>query len=821
MKSITRFLALTCLLILPGSLGPIRAQQSSRALTGEWSALQPWRNVPVHISLLPDGRLLYWGRDKRPSDNFDEAGRSNTFLFDPFYPEVNLTQLVTNTTTNLFCSGHSFLQDGKLLVSGGHKRHSDPAFPEREGIGEKHLNIFDFKTNTWTLLPTQMANGRWYPYNVMLGNGEVVIVAGSFENASGGPAVNDVPDVFTLNGSLRQTAAHGIRITPFVYPFIFSAPDGRMFQASQASDTLSRFLNVTTNQWSTGKITNGRHNVGTSVMYDQGKVLIATGHELVGPNTFVPSKFAETFNLNDSSANWEFTSDLTFGRVHATSTLLPDGKVLVTGGTQCSGTNSINCDAGAALKPELWDPATRMWTAMAEVPSRTPRVYHSVALLMPDARVLVGGGGLPAATGEIAGGLSCVGEAEKTTQCRHFGHKDVEYFSPPYLFEANGTPAQRPAIASAPSSIGYGQSFTVGVGDVPTSDIATEGVVLIRLPSVTHGFNQDQRRVKLNFSPTADGLSLNVTAPLDPKECPPGPYMLFLLRNNGRNTPSLARIIRVGGLSLHADSQAVTAGDSGVVGTATINVSAQAGLNWTAAVTSNTPWLRIRSGSSGSGNGTIVLDVDANTGTARRSGKVTVSVPGQIHTGQEFTVYQAANFSDVLPGDPLHSFIAKIYARGITAGCGSGAFCPSGVVTRQQMAAFIVGALGLTNLPEPDQSSFMDVPKSSGFFKVIEAVQRRGIMPACETGLFCPTRTVKREEMAEILLRAINLRLPPEPAQPSFQDVTQANNPQYYRWIEELKRRQITAGCGGGLFCPKGEITRGQMAVFLVATFGL
>ena len=839
MKSIVSFrsITLTGLLTLLGSLAigfqPVTRGvaesagtrnlmaplQASPATSGQWSTLQPWKDVPVHLSVLPDGRLLYWGRDKRPSDTFDEAGRSNTFIFDPFYPEISSTRVEPNTTTNLFCSGHSFLPDGKLLVSGGHRRHSDPNLPLREGIGEKHLNVFDYKTNSWTLLPTQMTNGRWYPYNVMLANGEIAIVAGTFEAADGSSADNTTPEVFTLGGTLRPTSSQPFPPFPFVYPFIYLAPDGRMFQASIAGDQFGRFLDVTNNQWTQSDNTEGGHNIGTSVMYDKGKVIIAAGHQRTQQGNFVASKFAEIIDINASSPIWQFTSDLNFARIHATSTLLPDGKVLVTGGTQCAGTNVINCPVGAAHQPELWDPATGAWTPMAPTPSLIPRVYHSVSLLLPDGRVLVGGGGLPAATGEMAGTTKCVGPAENTVQCKHFGHKDVEYFAPPYLFETNGIPAQRPAIASAPSSVGYGQSFTVGVGDVPTSDVSPEGVVLVRLPSVTHGFNQDQRRVKLNFTPNADGLSLNVTAPLDPRECPPGPYMLFLLRNNGRNTPSVARIIRIGGLSLHADSTAIVAGD--VVQNATINVTALPGVNWTATVGPSTPWLRIFSGSSGAGNGTVRLEVDPNAGTARRSGKVFVTVPGEIHTGQEFTVFQAANFSDVSTSDPFHSFIAKISARGVSAGCGSGRFCPLGLVTREQMAAFLVGALGISNLGDPEQASFSDVPKGTGFFKVVEAVHRRGIMRPCGTGLFCPKSTIKREEMAEILLRAVNLRMPPEPLQATFLDVTKANNPQFFRWIEELARRRITGGCGGGNFCPKGEITRGHMAVFLVATFGL
>jgi hypothetical protein len=157
--------------------------------------------------------------------------------------------------------------------------------------------------------------------------------------------------------------------------------------------------------------------------------------------------------------------------------------------------------------------------------------------LLPDARVLVGGGGLPAAEGEVVNGTKCKDFSNSNAACLKFGHKDVEYYSPPYLFDANGNPAPRPSITSAPETIIYGEKFNVAFSS--TSPITS--VVLIRLPSVTHTVNFDQRRIVLSSQPTSS-TNLSITAPLDPKDCPPGPYMLFLLSNG---VPSKAKIITV------------------------------------------------------------------------------------------------------------------------------------------------------------------------------------------------------------------------------------------------------------------------------------
>ena len=286
-----------------------------------------------------------------------------------------------------------------------------------------------------------------------------------------------------------------------------------------------------------GRFVEPWHFEGSSALYDANGKVMKVGGRAPDP----VSAAARVIDLI-SSPTWRSVTPMTYKRKFHTATLLPDGQVLVTGGTQCGDRNNIECPEGAALKPELWNPVSESWSEMSPNPSGIPRVYHSVALLMPDARVLVGGGGLPAAGGELVGGHLCQKlTAPSDPICRTYGHKDVEFFSPPYLFDDSGNAAVRPVINAAPTGVVYGQQFPVTFGN----SASIQRVTWLRLPSVSHGIDWDQRINVLNFS--ASGNQLTVTAPSDARLCPPGHYMLFIMRqgDSGRMVPSEAKIVRI------------------------------------------------------------------------------------------------------------------------------------------------------------------------------------------------------------------------------------------------------------------------------------
>lgn len=830
-----------------GTRSGAAAQATGPADGGSWEG--PFNTVtsPVHISLLPSGRLLYWGRDKEP-DHWDTGGKSNAYLVDSLYLDhTSYTARPSPTPpTNLFCSGHSFLPDGRLLVAGGHQRHA--GFPSREGIGESHINIFDHRTNTWTAMPAarQMKRGRWYPYNVTLPNGETLIMAGTYWNGEFTPSglpktvANREPEIRDLAGNIRSlTFDAGSFPDIQTYPYISLAPDGRVFIAKPSLPSAgqveyrSRLLDpyVVRPDGGLGVFTPAaspqhRHWEGTSVMYAPGKVMLIGGSQLeVGPG-WTNVATVEAIDLNQPSPTWSFLNPLASARQFPTATLLPDGKVLVTGGTSCTGVNRLDCGPGSAVQtPELWDPAnpTAAWRQMVPTASGVPRVYHSVALLLPDARVLVGGGGLPAAAGERApSGAICAGTGPAdTVECRNLAHKSIEIFSPPYLYNADGTRANRPTITSAPESMAYGKDMTIEVGNVASAlDIAN--VVLVRLPSVTHTYNQDQRRVELSIKEKS-GDSLTVTAPANGIECPPGPYMMFLISNNGRNTPSVARMVRVGPLSLDRTSEVFPRlAEHGSLQGA-IRVKEAQGVSWTAE--ENVPWLAITEIVSvpANDNKEVRFTVDPNTSATPRSARVVIRIPGQESGTYEFTVHQAGSFTDVTfpPGGSVgFTSIGKIQAQRIAAGYGDGTYRPANHVTRAEMAVFMTNVLGASP-PAPAFAPFADVPVGHWAAPHIEYIKRRGIAAGYADGSFRPGAHVTRAEMAVFLLNALGVKNPAQPSAPPFEDVPVSQ--WYSSWIAELKRRQITGGCNaaGTNYCPDSPVTREQMAIFLVSAFKL
>jgi CSLREA domain-containing protein len=242
----------------------------------------------------------------------------------------------------------------------------------------------------------------------------------------------------------------------------------------------------------------------------------------------------------------------------------------------------------------------------------------------------------------------------------------------------------------------------------------------------------------------------------------------------------------------------------------TIQVTAGADCAWTAV--SNDSFITITSGGNASGLGEVTYSVSANPDPVRRIGTITVA-------GQIFTVLQGAAFLDVPVGYLFYSDIGKLSARGITVGCGSGNYCPEAPTTREQMAAFIIRSIGIPNPPPPSAQRFGDVPPSNPFYAFIEEMAVRQITSGCGGGNYCPGLAVTREQMAAFIIRALGEFAPAAPPSQRFFDVPPNN--QFYAFIDRMAALGITQGCGGGNYCPLATVTRGQMAAFLVRAFNL
>jgi hypothetical protein len=447
---------------------------------GQWDAPITWPAVAINAALLPNRRVFTYSRhDHVP------------VLWDPANPG-SFTNLAL--PADIFCSGFTLLKDGRVQVMGGHSGV--------DNFGTKTTYRFDYTTNLWTR-GADMRNGRWYPTTTTLPNGQVLTISGG--DTAG--KVNLIPEVYAPGTNTWRALTIASRNVPY-YPMMFVAPNGKVFYAGPERATA--FLSTTgKGTWTTGpqRICCYR-DYGSAVMYDAGKILVVGGGD-------PPTNTAEAIDLNGAST-WTPAGVLAVARRQVNATLLADGKVLVTGGTDAGGFNTAP-SSSAVLAAELWDPANPgVWTPLSSMSHY--RLYHSTALLLPDARVLSVGSGQPAATGLT-------------------DDYTAEIFSPPYLFNQDGTPATRPVISKAPGAVIYGQAFTVNT----TSAASISKVTFIRLSAVTHSFNQNQRMNVLSFSVGSGAIT--VTAPLNSSLAPPGHYMLFLVNGNG--VPSVAKIIRI------------------------------------------------------------------------------------------------------------------------------------------------------------------------------------------------------------------------------------------------------------------------------------
>jgi hypothetical protein len=487
---------LRILLFVAPVLAAAPALAAPPSSVGSWSPAYAWPNVAIHLHVLPDGHVLTFADDDNPNYPINGtrlAGSTKTFIVDiPSGGAPGTVVSVPNTRTNMFCSGHSFLYDGRLLVIGGHLG--------RDGWGEPHTDLFDYRgTYTWSA-GDDMYEGRWYPSGCQLANGDVLAISGTLDTLATSSAI---PEVWspTHAGGWRQLT-NAVRVLPY-YPFTFLAPDGRVFCAGPGQDT--NYLDcdgLGAWQFVANHLSNYQRSYAGAVQYGDGKYLVVGGGD-------PPTSTCEVIDLNQPTPAWTSTGAMQFSRRHLNATMLPDGTVLTTGGTSGGGFNSYT---GFVLAAELWNPGTGAWTKMASMV--TPRLYHSTSALLPDGRVLCTGGGRPKPTN---GGAD---------------YLNAEIYSPPYLFK--GT---RPTITGAPTLAVNGASITINTPDA--AGIAK--VTLIGLTTTTHAFNMGQHFSSLPF--TVLSGALQATLPANPTLLPPGYYMLFIVNTGG--VPSISSMIQV------------------------------------------------------------------------------------------------------------------------------------------------------------------------------------------------------------------------------------------------------------------------------------
>jgi hypothetical protein len=503
--------------------------------TGMWSTLPYTMPInPVHAALLHTGKVLIVSGSGNCPPTL--AGCSP----GPQYPQgAALLDLSANKIATLpigwdmFCNGTSIMQDGRVLINGGTKGYGAL---EVVGVqaqvpftGLPNTSMFDPGTESFVDL-TPTAHGRWYPTVTELNDGRMMTTGGLNDSDGNYNNTSEIWDGAKWSAEI----AGNPNIPNFpgfafpLYPRMHLLPTGHVFYSAPSSATLD--FDPTSQIWTLVAWTiypgqhdpNGERTYGSSILLPltpqnnySPKVMIMGGDNPGTDTTELIDLSPAGFQLSASCPTyapcWVEGPKMAQPRVEMEATILPNGKLLVDGGSAQDEDAST-----ASMKAEIYDPATNSFSSAGS--NAFPRLYHNVQLLLPDATVA------------LTGGNPAQGVFEN----------HIEIYQPAYLFNSDGSLATRPTIGTnAPGSITYGGSF-----GLPTPDAASiASVVLMKAGSVTHSFDMDQRYVGLSFT-SASG-NLTVTGPPNSNIAPPGYYMLFLVNQAG--TPSLASWVQVSG----------------------------------------------------------------------------------------------------------------------------------------------------------------------------------------------------------------------------------------------------------------------------------
>ncbi len=507
---------------------------------GTWEVL-PFSSevLAVHAVLMHTGRVLF----AAGSGNNDVRFHSNDFgntakqvwtsvVWDPAVSPADGTDRnfahpdtmrdTTGKVVDFFCGGETPLVDGQVLCTGGTNDYDGPG---KAFAGRADTLLFDPTTNQWAAT-RPMAHGRWYPSVITLGDGRTLAAAGLDENAHG--LRNKTFETFFHPADYWQQLSlpAGFDGVP-LYAHLYLLADGSVFYAGGHMDDdqqapvrldLTRSPATVTGVAGLSRV-EARDQCASVLLppaQDQ-KVMIIGG--ATGEKTEAIAN-VDVIDFTQPNPTYQPVTPMHEGRIHLNATLLPDRTVLITGGSHQREQATV-----ATNRAELFDPAhpERGWVQLAA--ATVPRLYHSVALLLPDARVVTACGN-PERGQHVAWGQDAPNEELR-----------LEIFSPPYLDPTRGP---RPTIGDVPVEWRYGQSVTVVTADAPH----LRDVSLVRPGATTHSFNTSQRLVDLPIT-ARDGAGVTVHVTDEPNLAPPGWYMLFLTTTNG--VPSVATWVHLVG----------------------------------------------------------------------------------------------------------------------------------------------------------------------------------------------------------------------------------------------------------------------------------
>jgi len=476
----------------------------SAACTGVWNVnASPSPVRAIHVAVLRTGKVLLVAGSGNEFYRF-EAGDFQTSLWDP---ATNNFSPVT-TPWDAFCSGHAFLGDGRLLVAGG-----TLDFPQTAGqsfAGSRKAYLFDPVSATYQRVP-DMAEGRWYPSLVTLGNGSVLTVGGLDESRNR----ISTAQRFTGTGWTTPTAPPtGLPNGWPLYPSLHLLADGRLFYSGVNTfgtvGSAPGIWNLATNTLAgvPGLTDVERRDQGMSVLLPPAQnqqVMVMGGGDTGDSNDAVASTAIVDL---DASATPAFVPGpaLSEPKMYVSAVVLPDSTVVETGGSRKS-REAVPPGTGSTFSTQIYDPGTGKLTTAP--PSTLNRGYHSSAVLLPDGRVATFGGN----------------PNDNSFELR------IEIYTPGYMFRS------RPVIASVPTELTRGTPISLTASG--TNPVTS--AVLVRPMAVTHSFDPEQRLVDVPFTATPTGGQ--ITVPTNANLLPPGWYMLFA--RDAQRTPSVAKWVHV------------------------------------------------------------------------------------------------------------------------------------------------------------------------------------------------------------------------------------------------------------------------------------
>ena len=508
------------------------AQLAYAQTSGGWLPVQSSTStVAIHIALTPAGKIFYlsgsaWDLNKR-------NGPYEARLLDP----VTGSESSVPLSKDLFCAGQCQLPDGNILLCGGTALYEND-INNCNGRWHGARYAYEFDVNTGSLVQqAQMNAGRWYPTLVTLPDGKVLVVSGFDEYGSYNylaevynPSTKSWSinyDPFRTNtycvgydsgcpgagspcfGGLNQSTAPWLAL----YPRMILMPSGLIYTSSMREQIF--LLDPSNGRWTALGLTSYGlfREYGASILLplqnsssERGKVMVVGGSP---DNTSPATNIVEIHDFNQGSStspNIRTVTSLNTRRKYVLPIILPNGKVMVFGGSTQNNNNPV-------YVPETFDPENENQGWANGPADRLPRMYHGAALLLQDGSVWT------------AGGTPGPGLQENR----------IEIFRPSYFF--SGT---RPTISGAPTIGAYGASITI-----PTPDAANVArVSLVKTGCTTHHYDTDMRLIWLPIT-SRGANSVTVSAPINANIAPPGYYMIHVLY--GSLVPSTAKIIKIPG----------------------------------------------------------------------------------------------------------------------------------------------------------------------------------------------------------------------------------------------------------------------------------